>query len=255
MVLANSKELTSDLRLSPQNNTKMDSERNGLNILFFTPKPERKTTATTDAPQRWRFQSWHPSSEGWPWTDERVQNHPSFIHRVDDLGQINGSKTIHHKATPAQIQRFHFLGTPLPLYIGRSTCLLQSGGPFRFSGLYCTLHRDRSQALVHHPCTTKRAKSIGSNRIIEHTWLSPTGKHEDATNARSPPTLLSRSLELGTHDRKIIHRTRGSDKNNTKCNRRKYHRANTHNKGTRALSPILTIITTKRERLLLRLHQ
>ena len=72
----NTKEWTLELRRSPQKKYENELRTRWTEYSEpFTPKPERKTTATTDAPQRWRFQSW-------------------LLHRRDGIGQMNGSKTI-----------------------------------------------------------------------------------------------------------------------------------------------------------------
>ena len=74
-----------DLRVSSFSSKKYE---NGLRTKWteyfgpFTPKQEPKTAATTDAPLRGDLNHGLRSSDGWPWTDEHVQNHPSLIDRM-----------------------------------------------------------------------------------------------------------------------------------------------------------------------------
>ena len=137
-------------------NTKMDSERYGLNILDLSHQNryERRQQRRTHL----HSGDFNHSSDGWPWTDERVQNHPR--------------KT--ETATRAQNQRFHE-------------------------------HAD--------------------NPILEDLRTS------FRDHLKLAPGLGKRHEE------------------SYRCNRHKYLRANTHNKGTGNLSLLWKTITTKHQRL------
>ena len=174
----NTKEWTLELRRSPKKNTKMNSERDGLNILdlLHQNRNERRQQRRTHL-------------------NDGDFNH-GILHRRDGIGQMNGSKTILLLFIGWMTLDRWTVPKPStkkpPPHKSRDSTSLE---PLCHCTSVAVLVRCSLEALfrffraVLHNASASQSSASSSSMHNEadqiHTWLSHTGKLEDATNARS----------------------------------------------------------------------